>query len=126
MIVGLAVGIALIVLFSLTFGSTIALSNGNAIRSARQTVEVQAFKERYPSASEEIRRDGTDVYVIYVATNAEPDETGKGKFILTVRIGETGATSMELKCAGYDMGVYYTIDHPTLDNIREDGCLELY
>jgi hypothetical protein len=123
-VAGLTVGIALIVVFSLAFGSTIALSEGKAIRTATQTAEVQTFKERYPSASEEIWRDGTDVYVVYVATKTQPDETGKGKFILTVGVGEMGATSMELECAGYTMGVYYTIFHPTLDNIMQDGCLE--
>ena len=132
-IAGLAVGIALIVLFSMAAKPSFSMSD-EEIRIKMMTLpEVQAFYEKAfhetIPPTEEIRHEGAATYVQYQidrtfddgdpTTPQDYDITTK-VLRLTARVDSFGKTAMTLECAG-PMSTSWT---PTVSDIKTTTCLE--
>ena len=125
--VGLAVGVLLIVLFSIFSKPAFTMSDEDARQKARSLPEVQAFYERY-TPLEQVWREGTATYVEYHIGktwfyNNDPGEMHSelAKFLkLTVRFDSFGGTSMVLEC----LGPISSSGPATVEEIKSTSCIE--
>jgi hypothetical protein len=132
--VGMAVGIALIVLFTMNTRPAFTMSDDEILEKVRSLPEVQAYYERY-TPLEQIRREGTATYVtyeltrqVYSADNIDSDQAGVfviydgyASLILTVKVDSFGKMSMVVDCGG---PVSIQVSENVLNFIKTTDCIQ--
>lgn len=122
-IVGLAIGIALIVLFSLAYKPSLSFSDVELIGKTKTSEKVQLFLQKYPDAKITVARLELGTEVTYAAekpvTNLDASQDGSSEKRLIVLVGSTGDASMTMRLDCYQAGNLLTgIDHVTADDIN--------
>ena len=125
---GLAMGIALIVLFSAFTKPTFTMLDEEIRQKVRKLPEVDAFNERYVGL-ETVWRDGSGTYVEYQIGrtwlyNNDPSEYHPNptkQLRLTVKVDSFGRTSMILECLGHKLNDRVIA---TVDAIKTTQCIE--
>jgi hypothetical protein len=105
---GLAVGIAVIVLFSLTFKSPSSLTDTELIEKAKTSKQVQFFLQKYPEAKIAVDRLERGTEVSFLAekqvTNLDASQDGVSEKRLTASVDPTGGDGIALRLECYHAG----------------------
>ena len=122
-IAGLVVGIAVIILFSLTFNPVLSsLTDTELIEKAKTSKQVQFFLQKYPEAKITVDRLERGVEISFVAekqvTNPDASQDGVSEKRLIASVDPFGGDGIALRLECYHAGLNtITFDGVTVDDI---------